>query len=257
MRIRKGFTLIELLVVIAIIALLLAIVMPSLNMAKEHAQRMQCATNLRNIGQTLYIYAESQRGFIPEAFYGSPYGGGLQTSPAATYMIFDVNTSMTPPEIRKDTMVNFAILWTLKLIETSQTFYCPSSLRNPFSYDSYGGKERWPYPVYANSSNPERIRVSYSYLPQAIREKIDIGGRKFPARAVKWSQLEPGKAVSLDTLQAEEWWSHRRGSYAGANVLYGDTSVQFRRNPEVLSPTGGANPMEDPIDFRVLIQELE
>jgi prepilin-type N-terminal cleavage/methylation domain-containing protein len=48
MRTHKGFTLIELLVVIAIIALLLAILMPSLKMAKEYATRLQCANNLKS-----------------------------------------------------------------------------------------------------------------------------------------------------------------------------------------------------------------
>lgn len=54
---RKAFTLIELLVVIAIIALLLAILMPTLNIAKEKAAGVVCLANLNNMGKAWYAYS--------------------------------------------------------------------------------------------------------------------------------------------------------------------------------------------------------
>jgi prepilin-type N-terminal cleavage/methylation domain-containing protein/prepilin-type processing-associated H-X9-DG protein len=53
---KRAFTLIELLVVIAIIALLLAILMPSLNMVKEKGKQVVCASNLRGIGMAVAAY---------------------------------------------------------------------------------------------------------------------------------------------------------------------------------------------------------
>ncbi len=59
---RSAFTLIELLVVVAIIALLIAILLPSLAAAREQARRVKCSTNLRSIGQGALIYmADSGR----------------------------------------------------------------------------------------------------------------------------------------------------------------------------------------------------
>ncbi len=60
-----AFTLIELLVVIAIIALLSAILLPSLLQARGTARRTVCASNLRQLGQGLHAYAAEERGFIP------------------------------------------------------------------------------------------------------------------------------------------------------------------------------------------------
>lgn len=258
---RKAFTLIELLVVIAIIALLLAVVLPALNMAKEHARRLVCASNLRSIGQVLHTYAEEHNGYIPDPLYGSLRSDGtLQISPPATYMIFDI-TSLTPPiEIDLETVVNLGPLWTLNLIENSEVFYCPSAHPDTaFAYSSYGGKERWPYPVFSNEENPLRIRISYSYLPQAAREKIEISGEEFPHKTNRLIRAAAGKAMCIDTLQSEERWSHRRGTYVGANVLYTDASVRFRRNPEVLktSPDEDQDMMENPLIFRQTVKGLE
>jgi prepilin-type N-terminal cleavage/methylation domain-containing protein len=57
--IKAGFTLIELLIVIAIIALLMAIMIPALNKAKEHGKRAACLSNLRQITMAWIMYAQA------------------------------------------------------------------------------------------------------------------------------------------------------------------------------------------------------
>ena len=71
----SAFTLIELLVVVAIIAMLLAILLPSLSAAREHANRAVCASQLRQLGLAHYTYAEDNRQcLVPGSF---DEGGGL------------------------------------------------------------------------------------------------------------------------------------------------------------------------------------
>ncbi len=62
---RTGFTLIELLVVIAVIALLMAILMPALNAAREQGRRAVCAQNEKNTGLGLFLYANDYDGKLP------------------------------------------------------------------------------------------------------------------------------------------------------------------------------------------------
>jgi prepilin-type N-terminal cleavage/methylation domain-containing protein/prepilin-type processing-associated H-X9-DG protein len=62
---RAGFTLIELLVVIAIIALLLAILLPSLKGARESARQVKCLSNQRQMGLAMTLYADANKEWFP------------------------------------------------------------------------------------------------------------------------------------------------------------------------------------------------
>ena len=70
----QGFTLLELLTVVAIIAVLCSILVPALQTVRKSAQQASCASNMRQIGSALLLYAASNNNKLPETSHTAAFG---------------------------------------------------------------------------------------------------------------------------------------------------------------------------------------
>ena len=201
----RGFTLIELLVVIAIISLLMAILLPSLNRAKELTRRTVCGSNLHAIGLATVLYAGENVGNLPPTFSGEKFQywfyAGWDWARGWKNMGYFAKADLLEPH--------------------GDTIFCPSQ-KDEMYMNAYG------------------ISTHKNYCGTSRLCPEDQHWGWINARAGYYRRLrdESGKRIEqMKDVDSKSWladlchWGMsyiRSGHGEGVNVWYGDGHVEFR-----------------------------
>lgn len=211
--VRHGFTLIELLVVIAIIAVLMGILIPALERAREQANLARCANNLHQIGTALIIYANDNHGDFPRTTYvpGAPLSYGTGAAASDPWQA----GGPAPND------VTAAVFMLVRAGLPTKVLTCPYTDVNVFEPD------KAPDAVNRSNFTDYTKNLGYSYAnpyPDApvVQAGYVLTNHLSPAFPI-FADLNPG------TLAKKSTDNSRNHEDEGQNVLFVDGHVDFKR----------------------------
>jgi len=222
----RAFTLIELLVVLAIVAILAALLLPALALAREKGRRAVCTSNQRQIGIAVQVYSQDNNGRIPFGPKAPPF-----TSPANLYPSTGAPTSLL--SLRSGDPVGLGLLLPYHLAVQKRVLFCPGN-DQPLDTDEELAKV-----------GNNQAQGSYYYRHAGNTRLFDNPAAPFEPEHIQLDHLgnnrsnQPIRALVVDTMflcppelevfNIKTRTHHRRKS---VNILFADGHVVGRPNKD-------------------------
>jgi len=229
-----GFTLIELLFVIAIIAVLIALLLPAVQSAREAARRIQCINNLKQIGLAFFNY-ESSIGAMPPSMCAAGFGNTVTWingwSALARIMPYseqgNLFNSMSFALWKEDPQNATAISQNVSFL------LCPSAVNAQVSTHDYGlsgvtsyGVNQGDWFVWGGFNGPQNRNAFGMNRSRRIAEFTDGTSQTLFAAEVKTYQPASNcRTIPLPSVNNPN--NSRSYHPGGVDVLLGDGSVKF------------------------------
>ena len=222
---RRAFTLVELLVVVAILAVLMALLLPTLASAREKGLRTACLSNLRQIGIAIRAYASDNEGNIPYGPKAPPF-----TSPFDLYPSTGAPTSLI--SLGTGAPVGLGLLLEDDLCNQPKALFCPSSdqpLDANAQLANVGIRQAQCSYYYRHAGNTQLFDNPNAGLPPPDHVKLDdLGNNRngLPIRALA-IDTQFLCSLALATYGITPSTHHRQGV---ADILFSDGHAVSRPN---------------------------
>jgi len=184
---RRGFTLIELLVVIAIIAILAALLLPTLANAKLKGTKAACLSNQRQLGLGFVMYADDNKDQIIFASIGGGFWPGPHTD---TGNYIDITAGMNTATAQRYVENGIRRGAMYPYVKATGAFHCPGDLRTKmlrpgfgYAYDSYskangmngGGWQGTDQPPYTKMAAIKGASEAMTFVEEADPRGYNLG----------------------------------------------------------------------------------
>ena len=220
---REAFTLIELLVVIAIIALLMAILMPSLQRARHQARRTVCGAHLKSCGHAGVLYSNDYEGQFPYCHMDTPSANETAGRSYGSYAVW-IN-GLRDSSLRTEGYLAHGLFFYFKLIGDPKLFYCPGNRNPTLKYGEPSNKGGgWPRGPVPEDLGPNQIWVQTTYHYRSLWD------------GTRWRSVNSAKDGGGVGFMADVFSDPKRGvNYHhedGYNVVYADGHSEYVKDEE-------------------------
>jgi prepilin-type N-terminal cleavage/methylation domain-containing protein/prepilin-type processing-associated H-X9-DG protein len=219
MRKRRGFTLIELLTVIAIISILVSLLLPAVQRAREVANRLRCSSNMRQLGLALHSH-ESAKGTFPTAGMSFDSTGTAYFDTVSTFTVMLPYIEQNEVYQQFDTTLVYNTATNKPAAKTAITMYlCPTNpVRQRSGLDSLGYGITDYMPVAAAAINPVTTAGNNVRIVPGL---FDLGPLRVPAagQAVIADGLSKTIVMVEDVGRSEYFYAPRYNDAVGADLL--------------------------------------
>jgi len=218
----KAFTLVELLVVMAIISLLIGIIAPSLNAAKDLARATYCQSTLNALNKSALVYAESNRGYL--MVYEHKIVNNCVTAPDNTYKSYVCfkRSAPDPATALFSDARGLGLVYAQGILDKPELFYCPSQQDRRSQLNFY--PKPWGTAI-PPESDSDFIRNSYMWNPWVEPIPDDPAGRFTYEDRLVLERHKNDRFLTSDLLDRKMTMSHIEGNKAKWNMGYVDGHV--------------------------------